>query len=639
MCGIVGYVGPRPPVDRERLAAMRDTLAHRGPDGAGLWTHADARCAVGLAHRRLAIVDRGPAGAQPMAHAGLRVAFNGEIYGHAALRRALEDEGHRFASRCDTEVIPALYRARGLGLLDALDGMFAFALWDPAARRLLLARDRLGIKPLFIAEAGGGLMFASETKALLAAGTLDRAIDPQALHDYLGLTYVPGPRTLLRAVRQLPPGHAIEWRDGRVRQWRYWRPVMASSRLRPPDPPPPPAEAAAGIRGALVEAVRARLMGEVPVGVFLSGGLDSAAILWAMREAGAALPAFTIRFDDARFDESRQAAATARALGARHHVETVRPDPAAIVDALAPAMDQPFADSSAIPLWHLCRVARRHVTVALGGDGGDEVFAGYRTHVAWWLAKAWRRLPARVREDLAPALAARLPVRHGKVGLDVKARAFVDAASRPPIEAHARFKQFLSEGIRHDLMPSTMPYHMPPDAIRPTARLFERAARDPGAGDGLDAILAADLAVYLPDDILVKADRMSMLHGLELRVPFLDHRLVESAARLPATHKLRGPITKLALRRALWGRLPTAVLTRRKAGFNVPMAAWLLGPLAPLLDELLAPAALRRSGLLDPAPVGRLIAEHRARHVDHSRALWAMLCLMLFDRHHREPRS
>lgn len=626
MCGLAGYVGPRPPIDRDTLAAMGAALAHRGPDGEGLWTAAHDDCAVGLVHRRLAIVDLSPSGAQPMHRGGLSVVFNGEIYGHERLRAAVRSRW-AFEGRSDTEIIPALYAEHGAaGLLDRLDGMFAFALWDPTQRRLLLARDRLGIKPLFYARRpDGALLFASEIGALLSSGAVDDGVDAQALHDYLGLTYVPGPRTLYRGIRQLPPGHALEWRGGRVNIWRYAQPAQPSVTPRLP-------AAAAELREMLVRAVSDRLMGDVPVGVFLSGGVDSAAILWAMTEAGARRPAFTVRFEDADYDESTLAAATARALGAEHHVETVRPDPAQIVDALAPMMDQPFADSSVIPLWSLCRTARRHVTVALGGDGGDELFAGYRTHFAWAMARVWRRSPAALR-TLARAAVRRLPVSHGKISFDLKARAFVAAADRPAVEAHYRYKQFMSEDLRRALVRPQAERWI----VEPTVRLFEDAARRSGAA-GLAALLACDQAIYLPDDILVKADRVGMLHGLEIRVPLLDHRLVERVNGWPAGHKLRWPLTKVVLKAALAGRVPAAVLARRKAGFNVPMARWLDGPLAPLVNDLLDPAALRADGLLDPAPVQRLIAEHRRRHADHSRPLWTLLCLML-SRRRRAPRT
>lgn len=625
MCGLVGYVGPTPPVDRARLAHMRDTLAHRGPDDADLWTTTDDGCAVGLAHRRLAIVDLSVAGRQPMARDGLRVVFNGEIYSHRALRQRLEADGARFTTETDTEVLPALYRRHGLDMVDQLDGMFAFALWDAGQRRLLLARDRLGIKPLFYAHrADGTLLFASEIKALLASHAIDDTIDPQALHDYLGLNYVPGPRTMLRGIRQLPPGHALLWQDGAVRIWRWWQPDFTET-------PRPPrfSEAADRTRTLLIDAVQRRLMADVPVGMFLSGGIDSTAVLWALRALGVERPkAFTIRFAEASYDESPVAARVATALGAEHHVETVTPDLDTVLGPLTAAMDQPYADSSAIPLWYLCRLARRHVTVALGGDGGDEVFAGYRTHLAWRLAGWWRRLPSVVRDAWVPALVQRLPVSHAKVSFDLKARAFVDAASRPALEAHYRFKQFLTEDARRALTTAEEP-------VSPTVRLFERAAAAPTAGEGLHRVLAADLAVYLPDDILVKVDRISMLHGLEARVPFLDHTLVERVARWPAAYKLRGLVTKAALRRALAGRVPGEVLTRRKAGFNVPMARWLDGPLRPLVETLLAPSAVAQTGVWRPEAVQRLITEHRGRHRDHSRPLWAMLCFMLFERHHR----
>lgn len=612
MCGFVGYVGAGAAVSAERLVAMRETLRHRGPDDAGVWVGSEGGIEVGLAHRRLAVVDLDARGRQPLRHGTARVVFNGEIYNYRALRHELMAAGVDFGTETDTEVIPALYERIGHGLLERLRGIFAFAVWD--GRRLLLARDRLGVKPLFVAERGDGLLFASEPKALVASGLVDCGVDVQALHDYLGLCYVPGPRTLLRGVRQLPAGHALVWEAGKVVEWRWWRPVFGVGGRAPS------LRAAAEETRALVrEAVSEQLMGDVPVGVFLSGGLDSTAVLWGMREAGVARRAFTIRFAEEGFDESEVAARVARALGAEHHIETVEPDPVAVVDAMAPAMDQPLGDSSAIALWYLCRMARRQVTVALGGDGGDEVFAGYRTHVAWWLARHWRRLPAGLRAGVSAAVA-RLPVGHGKVSFDLQARAFTAGAGQTAVAAHAAYKMFLSEEVRRELVVGDGA------AIEPTVRLFEGIAR----GESLDDILACDLGIYLPDDILVKLDRMSMLHGLEARVPLLDHRLVEAAGRWPVGHKLRGPVTKVALRAALLGRVPAEVVGRRKAGFNVPMARWLVGPLGGLLDELMASQGV--GGLLDGKGVARLVGEHRARVRDHSRSLWAMVCLLLFLR-------
>lgn len=629
MCGLVGYVGPTPPVSAERLATMRDTLAHRGPDDADQYISSSEGACVGLAHRRLSIIDTRTVGRQPMERDGLRIVFNGEIYGFRTLRASLEAEGHRFTTRTDTEVILAAYQARGLDCLELLDGMFAFALWDPSKRRLLLARDRLGIKPLVVAEVGQSLLFASEIKALLASGVVDDGIDLQAHHDFLGLTYVPGPRTMLRGIRKLPPAHALVWEDGRTRQWRYWGQVLHSARPTPPRPLPL-AEAAIQVRTALKEAVQSQLVADVPLGLFLSGGLDSTAVLAAMAEAGP-VKAFTIRFEEAGFDESPAAARAAKHYGAEHHIETVRPDPAAFIEALTEVQDEPFADSSAIPVWYVSRLARRHVTVALGGDGGDELFAGYRTHLAWRLRTIYQRLPGPLRRQLIPALVSRLPVSHGKVSFDLKARQFVAAAGGDDAAAHYGYKEFLSESTRLELTNS-------PTELEPTVRLFQAAFTEHAFRHGLDAVLHSDFALYLPDDILAKVDRMTMQVSLEARVPLLDHRLVELAASLPADYKLRGLTTKAVLRAALRGWIPAPLLARRKAGFNVPISAWLAGPMNALLRDMLSPSRVKALGLWRPESIERLITEHERRQRDHGRALWSLLCFMLFNQRFRGGR-
>ena len=632
MCGLVGYVGPAPLVDAVRLAHMRDTLRHRGPDDAGLHVERGAGYAVGLGHRRLAVLDPRPAGRQPMSGpGGLQLVFNGEIYNFKALRAELAAAGHTFSTGTDTEVLLALYRAHGVDMLPLLNGMFAFALWDAPRRRLLLARDRFGIKPLYVADLGPrvGLLFASEPRALMASGRVDDAIDLQAHHDYLALNYVPGGRSILRGVRKLKPAHALCWQDGALDELRYWKQTFHSEA---PTRPPDFVAAAAQTRERVLDAVRRRLVSDVPVGMFLSGGLDSTAVLMAMSELGSApVKAFTIRFDEPGFDESPHARRAAAHFRADHHLETVRPEPDTFLGPLIETMDEPFADSSAIPLWYLARLARRHVTVALGGDGGDEVFAGYQTHLAWQLSQAWRWLPARVRERWAPHLVARLPVSHGKVPLSLKARAFVAAASLEAPQAHYRYKEFLSEDARRALWAT-------PTDVRPTVRLFEAAFARRPAARGLDAVLHSDFEVYLPDDILVKVDRMSMSHGLEARVPFLDHELVQHAAALPARYKLRGLTTKAVLRRALLGHAPAELLRRRKSGFNVPMAAWLAGPLRTLARDMLAPARVQRLGLWAPEVVTRMLVEHEARQRDHSRSLWALLCFSLFNDRFRAGR-
>ncbi|MBU1898880.1 asparagine synthase (glutamine-hydrolyzing) [Myxococcota bacterium] len=631
MCGIVGYAGRAPLVTRQRLVHMRDQLRHRGPDDAGIYLHARGGVAVGLAHRRLSILDTREIGRQPMSLGTLHLIFNGEIYNFKALRLELEAQGHTFQTETDTEVLLHLYQARGIGMLDALNGMFSLALWDERKRALLLARDRLGIKPLYYAELPQGLLFGSEPKALLASKLISDALDLQAHHDYLALNYTPGPRSAWRDVRKLQPGEAMIWTPEGQRRWRYWSPVAAFA--APRRPAPTFDEAAEEALSDLRAATRRRMIADVPLGMFLSGGIDSTAVLMCMSEvATAPIKAFTIAFEEDSYDESAHAAVAARAFGARHYVEVVRPEPEVFLGPLTEAFDEPYADSSAIPLWYLSRLARQHVTVALGGDGGDEVLAGYRTHTAWRLAQLYRQLPARLRDELIPSLAQRLPVSHDKISFDLKARAFSAAAALPPVEAHYGFKAFLSESARRALLGEAAM------GLEDSVARFQAVADEAGLS-GLSEILNLDQQIYLPDDILLKVDRMSMIHGLEARVPFLDHQLVEALNALPADYKLRGLTTKALLKRALRRRAPAQILTRGKAGFNVPMARWLLGPLRALSRDMLSPSSVQRLGLWEPKRVTALLDAHERREADHSRPIWAMLSFMLFNERFRRGRA
>ncbi len=558
--------------------------------------------------------------------------YNGEFYGFQSHRERLLRQGYPFKTRTDTEVILALYEERGIDFLQAVDGMFAIALWDVQRERLILARDRLGIKPLFYATAhDGSLVFGSEIKALLASKMIDDSIDHQALHDYLGLNYVPGPRTMMRGIKSLSPGQVLIYEQGRLELRTYWHQTFASQMVSPYARDYN--EGQIDVIEALQSAVDARMISDVPLGMFLSGGIDSTAILMAMSQSSSRpVDAFTIRFEQDTYDESDHARVAAKHFGARHHVETVNPDPDVFLGPLVETLDQPYADSSAIPLWYLCRMASQHVTVALGGDGGDELFAGYRTHLAWRLAKVWRLLPRVVRDRLIPSVVQRLPVSHKKVSFDLKAKAFTAAAARPAIDAHYQFKEFMSEDARHALAESET-------TLEPTVRLFRVAAESFSDPTTLDAMLAADFSIYLPDDILVKVDRMSMAHSLEARVPFLDHNFVQEVAAMPTTFKLRGLRTKAILKDALRERVPDQLLKRSKAGFNVPMASWLLGPLSGLLKDLLAPETIKRVGLWSPAKVLKLIEEHETMERDHSRTLWAMVCFMLFNERFRAGRA
>ena len=510
--------------------------------------------------------------------------------------------------------------------------MFAFALWDKTKKRLVVARDRMGIKPLFYsAKDDGSIVFGSEIKALLASKEIDDSIDLQAHHDYLGLNYVPGPKTMISSIKKLTPGQCLVWTPDNLKFHTYWvhpfesEPILAQ--------PPSFRQAAQDVHTVLLKAVERRMISDVPLGMFLSGGIDSTAVLMAMTHASEKpVQAFTIGFDEATYDESTHAQVAAQAFNAIHHVEVVHPDVDTFLEPLIEILDEPFADSSVIPLWYLCRLARKHVTVALGGDGGDEVFAGYRTHLAWKIAKAWRYLPDTMKRRWIPALINRLPVSHGKISLDLKLRAFVGAASHPSIDAHCYFKQFMTEEARGRLSERD-------DAVSETVRLFRAAVHPMSNPDSLRAILRSDFSIYLPDDILVKTDRVSMAHGLEARVPFLDVGLGETVAQFPDHYLLRRFQTKAVLKHALKGKVPAALLKRKKAGFNVPMAQWLTGPMNGLMKTLLSPKRVRMCGLWKPAMVQKLITEHEARHRDHSRTLWALMCFMLFNERYRNGRA
>ena len=617
MCGIAGIFAddPRVAVTKEALAAMGQALAHRGPDGSGV--HCGA--GYGLAHRRLAIVDLSPLGAQPMSDARreLHVVFNGEIYNHAELRAELEARGHRFVSRADTEVLLHGWREWGTGLPAKLRGMFAFALVDERDRSLFLARDRLGKKPLYLARDAGQLAFASELKALRAGWPgLSRALDPQALAQFLALRYVPDPRSIFGAIAKLPPAHWLLRRGGREEQQAYWRVSFAAA-----DRVPLP-ELEAQALDLLDEAVRIRLMGEVPLGAFLSGGIDSYAVVESMARASSApVVACTIGFPAAEFDERPQARAAAAATGAVLHEGVVTATDLLQLDWFGGTFDEPFADASAVPTWHVSRIARRHVTVALSGDGGDESFAGYRRYrIDGWEQRLRHLLP----EGIWRLLGAVYPKLDAWPRYLRWKRTFANLALRPA-EAYARS---VSASLPEEVLP-LLRGHLRAAAGDPLAPVI--AAYDQAdAGDPLQRAIAADLATYLPGDILVKVDRASMAVSLEVRAPLLDHRLVEFAARLPSRLKLLGGQSKGFLRHALRTRLAPAALARSKRGFSVPLADWLRGPVGDGLERSLAAGPLAE--WLEIARLRDLLQTHRSGRRDHAEILWAAVVLDHFLR-------
>jgi asparagine synthase (glutamine-hydrolysing) len=619
MCGICGVVaGEREgPPDLEAVARMSGRLAHRGPDDEGLFHQGP----VALAARRLSIIDL-DGGHQPIENedGSIVVVQNGEIYNYRELRRELEGRGHRFATNCDTEVLVHLYEDHGEGFVERLRGMFAIALWDKRRQRLLLARDRFGIKPLYYRSVAGGISFASELKAMLEQPGFSRQIDPKAVAAYLAFNSIPAPLTIFTEARKLPPGHLLTWEGGEVAQRRYARPGPVPAREVRRDSA---AALAAELREVLDDSVRAHLVADVPVGVLLSGGVDSGGLAaLASRHAGEPLRTFSIGFEEAGFDELSRARLVAERYGTDHHELVLRPDAVELLPRLVEAFDEPFGDSSALPTYLVSELAAGEVKVALSGEGGDELFGGYYTYVADLLARRVGRLAA-----LARPLAEALPSRHERVGFDYKAKRFARAAALPPLERHHGWKEIFSPQGRAELAGPGASGWDPLDLHR--GRYAETAGVEP-----LARMQDVDLGIYLVDDLLVKTDRLSMAHSLELRVPFLDQKVTEFAFSLPRKLKVRGFAKKRLLRQALEPLLPREVVHGRKQGFSIPLAAWLRGPLEPFAREALAPATLERQGLLDPAAVAPLLDRHISGREDLSRQIWGLMALTLwFDRY------
>jgi asparagine synthase (glutamine-hydrolysing) len=617
MCGICGLVSAERAADIDAVGRMSSRLVHRGPDDDGIFHEGP----VALAARRLSIIDLDH-GHQPIENedGSAVVVQNGEIYNHRELRRELEGRGHRFATECDTEVLVHAYEEWGDAFLERLRGMFAIALWDKRRRRLLLARDRFGIKPLFYRALGGELSFASELKAMLELPGFSREIDPRAVAAYLAFNSIPAPLTVFAEARKLPPGHLLVWEGGELELRRYARPGPVPAEEAQGGSG---AELAAELREVLDDSIRAHLVADVPVGVLLSGGVDSGGIAaLASRHAGEPLRTFSIGFEEAGFDELSRARLVAERYGTDHHELVLRPDAVELLPKLVEAFDEPFGDSSALPTYLVSELAASEVKVALSGEGGDELFGGYYTYVADLLARRVGRLAA-----LARPLAEALPSRSDRVGFDYKAKRFARAAALPPLERHHGWKEIFSPGERAGLAGEGAASWDPLDLYR------ERYAETAGA-EPLARLQDVDLGIYLVDDLLVKTDRLSMAHSLELRVPFLDPKVADFAFSLPTRHKVRGFAKKRLLRRALEPLLPRQIVHGRKQGFSIPIAAWLRGPLEPFAREVLSPSAIARQGLLDPAAVTPLLERHCSEREDLSRQIWGLMALTLwFDRY------
>jgi asparagine synthase (glutamine-hydrolysing) len=617
MCGIAGkFTFDRTrPIDRERLAAMTTVIAHRGPDSDGFYVAGG----IGLGHRRLSIIDLAT-GDQPLANEDqtIWVVFNGEIYNFAEIRTELEQFGHRFRTHSDTEVIVHAYEQWGERAVDRFRGMFAIALWDEPNRRLLLVRDRLGVKPMYYAVTESGVTFGSEIKAVLEDPDVPREWSAEALDAYLALTYVPCPHTMYRAICKLPPAHLLVAERGQVSIRPYWDLEFTGD-----GDPRREDEYLEQLDALITESVRLRLVSDVPLGAFLSGGIDSSAVVAAMAATSASrVVTTTVGFDEHAFNELEYARTVARHLGVEQHERIVHADIADLLPTLAWHLDEPFADSSAVPTYYVSKAARERVTVALSGDGGDELWAGYARHRverAELDARRWLGPFGRV----AAQIGSLLP-------LSVKGTRSLRHLALSPADACARkhaYGQF-EAGARSALYSADFA-----GTVRDADPFagFRRAYAACHSRDPLDRALYVDVKTYLVDDIMTKVDKMSMAVSLESREPLLDHKLLEFAARVPAALKLKNGQGKYLLRRVLERRVPKAIVDRPKHGFEAPVGEWLRGPLASMVDALLLDGRLRDRGVFDERAVARVWREHRDGQ-DHRHRLWSLVMLELWFR-------
>ena len=632
MCGITGklHFDPNQPVDPAFIQRMNRVITHRGPDDEGVWTAGP----VGLGQRRLAIIDLSPTGHQPMNNEDgtVWITFNGEIYNHPQLRPELERRGHTYRGGSDTETILHLYEEYGRDCVKHLRGMFAFALWDQKRHCLLLARDRFGKKPLVYAETQTGLLFASELKALLQDETVSTTVNERALHTYLTYGFVPAPATAFTQIHKLPPAHTLLWENGRCSLERYWTlpyaPKLAISET----------EAAEQTLALLREATRIRLMSDVPLGAFLSGGIDSSAVVALMAEAmSEPVKTFSIGFEDESFDETPFARQVAQQYGTEHHEFIVKPDALAVLPDLVWAYGEPFADSSALPTYYVAKMTRQHVTVALNGDGGDEAFAGYERYLAEQLGSRYTQLPAWLRTGIIAPLTRRLPEPGGRKNPVRRFKNFILAQESPADRRYVRWLMLMDNATKQRLYTPDFAQRMAGiDAVQ----WMVDAQQACDSTDPLDRLLFADNTTYLPDDLLVKVDIAAMQHSLEPRSPFLDHELAEFAARLPAHYKLRGRTNKYILKKALEKHLPANILYRDKRGFAVPIDRWFRAEMRQVAYAVLLDQRTLNRGLFDGQAVRTLLDEHSSGRMNHRHRIWELLMLELWYRSYVDrPRS
>ncbi|MBA2377985.1 MAG: asparagine synthase (glutamine-hydrolyzing) [Blastocatellia bacterium] len=621
MCGIVGIINNgKAPVDREVLERMNCAITHRGPDDDGYYINET----VGLGMRRLSIIDLA-GGKQPIHNADRTkwIVFNGEIYNYRELRADLEKRGHKFYTNSDTEAIVHLYDEFGHESLEHLRGMFAIAIWDDAAKELFLARDRVGKKPLLYSHRpNGDLIFGSEFRAILQHPAIGREVDDQAIDAYLSYLCVPAPMTAFKQIRKLEPGHWLRWKAGKIEMQRYWLPDF-SKKVKITE-----TEAIEETTRILRESTKLRMISEVPLGAFLSGGVDSSSVVALMaEESSKPVKTFSIGFEEEDYSELKYAKRVAEHVGAEHHEFVVQPDALEVLPMLVEHYGEPFGDSSAIPTYYVARETRKHVTVALNGDGGDESFAGYERYAAMQLAEAYGRIPGVVRKALIEAPLGLVPTSELNRSRARDAQRFVKAAGMPRNERYFRWMSTFNTEAKEGLYTTEFEGRL--GAYEPRAVLDEWFGKANGSGL-LDATLLTDQMTYLPNDLLVKVDITSMANSLEARSPFLDHHLIEFAASLPESLKMRRMKPKSLLKKVASRLVPPEVIYRRKMGFGVPVGKWFRSEMKAFVrDTLLSEKALKR-GIIRPDRMKQYVDEHTSAEKDHAFQLWTLLMLELW---------
>ncbi|MGB7203571.1 MAG: asparagine synthase (glutamine-hydrolyzing) [Pyrinomonadaceae bacterium] len=644
MCGIAGWINLEQSKSQHHtqavLHSMCETIFHRGPDSEGIWM--DDSVALGM--RRLSIIDL-HTGDQPVYSEDKSVIamINGELYNFREVRAELEKSGHKFVTQTDVEIVPHLYQIYGDDFVDHINGMFAISLWDTSKKRLILARDRFGEKPLYYGVFDGKLIYASEPKALLAHPSVTATLDLDAMRAFLSYDYVPAPHSIYKGIYKLPAAHMLTVENGEVKTRRYWNLTwsepaasVAGQFVEYSSTNWPPTHAGGSdlaakaneLRDLLSDAVRMRLVADVPLGILLSGGVDSSTVAaFAVQHASEKVKTFSIGFEEDSFDESRYARQVAQHLGTEHYEATLSVETAAdLISEIGSWLDEPLSDGSLIPTFMLSRFVRHHVTVALGGDGGDELFAGYPMYYGHKIARAYSRVPEFLRSSLIEPIVNRLPVSTKNLSFEYRAKRFVRSSKYDLVTRHHSWFGSFSVDEQNALLTPEVREQTSGDIYADARELLKLC----DATDEIEQMQFLDINYYMAEDILTKVDRASMAVSLETRAPFLDPRVGQFAASLPLEYKLRGSKGKYILKKALEPRLPHEILHRKKKGFGIPVAEWLKGRLNPLMHDLLAPERLKRQGLFDPSYVQSLIDEHEKGIASHHKQLWTLLVFQLW---------